>query len=317
MAHLDELSALIAVIDRGNFTGAAEHLSQSRSSVSRAVSRLEVRLGVRLLHRSTRVVAPTAAGKAYADRVRPLLDGLDAADAHLSRDRDEPQGDLRVALPMAFGVQWMGPVLHAFQRRWPDVRLDVRYDDLKHDLVEEGIDLAVRGGVRLDRNLVAQRLWPFDLLMAASPAYLARRGPLHQPVDLVRHDCLMYSGSGPAKTWSLHGDAGSLSVTVDGPLRTNSARALAAGAEAGLGITLLPEWALCEALAAGRLQAVLPLWNGGRAWFWVVRPSRSLVPARVRVFIDHLGGAFDGVPWRQWRAAAPSPPTTAAKTPRS
>ena len=308
MANLDELSALLAVIDRGSFTDAAAHLSQSRSSVSRAVSRLEDRLGVRLLHRTTRVVAPTAAGQAYCDTVRPLLDGLAAADAQLSRDRDEPQGDLRVALPMAFGVQWMGPILHDFQRQWPRVRLDVRYDDLKHDLVAEGIDLALRGGVKLTRNLVAQRLWPFDLLMVASPAYLARSGPLDQPHDLVQHDCLLYSGSGPSRSWPLQSDAGSLSVTVDGPMRSNSARALAAAAEAGLGITLLPEWSLCDALAAGRLQTVLEPWTGGTAWFWVVRPSRSLVPARVRAFIDHLSQAFDGLPWRGWRAEAASPP---------
>ncbi len=297
MDRLSDVEVFARVVETASFSNAGRSLGISRSQVSRLIAGLEKRLGVRLLHRTTRKVAPTATGQAFYEASAPLLDGIAAAEARVREEARTPAGTLRVSLPLAFGVRWLNGVLLDFQARHPEVRVIAQFDDRKVDLLAEGLDLAVRGGHVIDGALVARALWPFRLLAAASPAYLARRGVPAEPADLVGHDCLLYGGSARPETWTLIRGDERVDVRVSGPLVYNSGIPLVDAAIAGAGVIVLPDWVMLDALRRGALVRVLPAWEGPGLRFWFVRPDRRHVPERVRAFKDHLLAAFPDPPW--------------------
>ncbi len=297
MSRVTDVEVFVKVVETTSFSRAGEATGLSRSQVSRMIAALEERLGVRLLHRTTRKVAVTASGEAFFQASVPHLNGLAEAEARVREEARAAMGTLRVSMPAAFGLTWMLDSLRAFQELHPDVRVVAQFDDRKVDLLAEGIDLAVRGGELLDGHLVARLLWPFRLLPAASPAYLARHGAPTHPSELADHACLLYGGSAQPGAWILSSGEQRVAVSVNGPLVFDSSIALVHAAVAGGGIVNLPDWALRASLQSGELVRVLPAWSGATYRFWLVRPDRRHVPERVRAFQAHLLAMFPDPPW--------------------
>lgn len=297
MEHHGDIGVLVAVVDHGGFTAAAEQLGVSTSYVSRRVKALEDRLGVRLLERTTRQVRPTAVGQAYYDRVAPLLEGLDEAARAAASLRSEPKGTLRLAAPAAFGRRYLAPVLASFSARFPGLRVDVSYSDRTVDLVSDPFDLALRGGAIIDDHLIARRIMRFRGVCIASPAYLERAGRPEQPEDLRDHACLVNHGLRTMPGWVFDRDGEAVRVEVDGPLRCDDGDALVSAAEAGIGIVYEPDFLAAPALERGTVVPLLTEYTPYEGSFFAVYVNRSHLPVKVRLFIDHLLEAWEVPPW--------------------
>ncbi len=306
MSDLSELELFVRVVEAGSFAGAADQLGISRSYASKLLARLESRLGVQLLIRTTRSVTPTDAGRAFYTSCAPLLEGLAEAEARVAEARAAPRGALRVAAPLVFGLRYVAPAALDFLERYPEIRLHIDYSDRYVDLVEEGYDLAIRGGDLQDSSLRARRLAPLTFSVAASPDYLARRGAPAHPRDLAEHDCLCYVHRRVQDTWRFTRGSGpeteELSIKVGGPLVCSNADALVEAACRGLGVVMQPDFAAWEALASGRLVPLFEGWRideGSRAALWAVHTHTRHVPTRVRLFVQHLTAALSSPPWAQ------------------
>jgi DNA-binding transcriptional LysR family regulator len=297
MDTLSELRVFVRVVEAASFAKPGESLGLSRSQVSRIVAGLEQRLGVRLLHRTTRQVAVTATGQAFFDDAAPLISGLEAAEARVRGEARVASGTLRISLPHAFGVRYLTPLLISFQAAHPEVHIRAQFDDRKVDLLAEGFDLAIRGGHMLDGAFMARALWDFRLLPVASPAFLARHAPIVEPEALARLPCLLYSGADRPDVWTLVREDERSDVRVSGPFTFSNGVPLFEAALAGMGVAILPDWLVGEALAEGRLTRVLPAWTSPTLRFWLLRPDRQLPPERVRAFQDHLFQTFPEPPW--------------------
>ena len=297
MDRFSEVVAFVEVARRRSFAAAARELDWHVSAVSRAVAALEKRLGVRLLQRTTRSVAPTEAGRTYFQRCEILLGEFDGADAAVRDLGSTLTGTLRVSLPSGFGLTHIAPVLDRFLAAHPQLRLDLDLSNRFVDLVEEGFDLALRIGELADSQLIARRLAPNRQVLVASPDYLARHGGPRRPQQLATHECLVHvGGTFPPGRWELvRGDARA-SHDADGPLRSNNALALLAACRGGVGILLVAEVLAADDLRRGSLKRVLPGWSTAARDIYAVYPSARFVPAKVRAFVDfvaaHLSAAM-------------------------
>lgn len=286
--RFEELSAFVEVARRQSFVRAAEQLDRHVSAVSRAVMALESRLGVRLLQRTTRSVALSEAGRAYFNRCEALLAEFDSADAAARDLSASPRGVLRVSAASGFGLTRLIGVVPEFLATHPHVTMDLQLSNRFVDLVEEGYDLAVRVGTLNDSRLVARRLAASRRVLVASPAYLDRAGAPRNPAALAQHACLALEIGAHPQRWDLQNRAKRFAIDVDGPLRSSNAVALLAACRGGLGISLLPEFAVTEALRNGELKRVLPGWTTEEQGIHAVYPSARFVPAKVRAFVDFL-----------------------------
>ena len=292
--ELATLHTFVAVARTGSFAARARDLGVDPSSVSRAVAALEDELGWRLFDRTTRRLALTEAGRLYLDRVAPLLRGL-AEAAEVAGDAvTEPAGRLVVTTSVAFGERWLMPRVAAFRAAHPRITLDLRLSDAVVDMSEEGIDLALRLGPRVEGSLVAAKLFDTRYRIVASPAYVERRGAPAMPADLAAHDGIMFPFAGYRSRWRLR-PVRSEPVEDVFPvpvLTVSNALALRRAALSGLGVALLADWTVAEDIAEGRLIDLFRTHEASAADFdtaaWLVYPTRAYVPARVRAFIDHL-----------------------------
>lgn len=290
-ADVGDLTAFAAVARARGFRGAAAAGHGSASALSEAVRRLEERLGVRLLNRTTRSVTPTEAGARLLERLAPALAELDAALDAVNVFRDKPVGVLRLNAPAIVARFVLPPIATAFLDAHPGVRLEVAADDDFRDVIGAGFDAGVRYEERLDRDMIAVPLGPprQRFATAAAPAYLAARGAPAHPRDLLRHDCIRHRfPSGALADWEFERDGETVRVEPTGRLTAGSLDLERAAAVAGLGIVSTFEEALADDLSAGRLVAVLPDW-----WQWfsgpfLYYPSRRLVPAPLRAFVQFL-----------------------------
>lgn len=298
MDRLGDMAAFVKVVEAKTFTAAAERLGWSKSVVSRRLSELEERLGVRLLNRSTRRLSLTEAGQAYYDRcVRILADVEETEDAVASL-HTEPRGLLRVNAPMTFGIRHLAPAITAFMDRFPLVDIDLVLNDRFVDLIDEGYDLALRIGTLADSTLVARRLAVCRRVVCAAPGYLAAREPLQQPADLAAHACLVYTNSSAPDLWRFTGpDGAETPVRVKGRLRVNNGDVLRECAAAGLGIVQLPSFIVAEALADGTLEAVLCDYRLRDTAVHAVFPHNRYLSTKVRAFVDFLAGRFGPDPY--------------------
>jgi len=288
--QMDKLNGLLAFVktaDLGSFVAAGRALEISASAVGKAVARLEEELGVRLLQRSTRRIQLTDEGRLFHERCRRILDDLDDAQAMLSHAREVPRGRLRVSAPIV-GYHFLLPVIPDFLARYPAVELDINFSDRTVDLIEEGVDVAIRSGDLPDSRLVSRPLNLFRLLLCASPAYLSRHGTPLVARDLERHDTIRFRhpDSGKLLDWPM------LPADADTRLRTvlacNNMEAVLGATLRGLGIACMPDFLAREMLADGRLISVLDgLSVGGQ--FKALWPSSRHLSPKVRVFVDHLG----------------------------
>lgn len=306
----EDFDAFVAIVDAGSISEAARALGAPRATVSRQLARLEQRLGVRLLNRTTRSAVLTRAGEALYPRARTLLEEARAAVTAVQRLDDVPRGLLRLSsAPLTSSV--LGALVEAFIRSHPEVRVELHTSTRHVDLAAEQIDLALRGGVVRDPGLIARRLFRSDMLAVAAPRYLAEHGRPDAPAELSRHACLrgFVEGARPATAWPLTNGG---KVDVDGPLVTNDLPALLGAAVHGLGIALLPRQLVGAELEDGRLVTVLAGIVGIEVSLSLVWLEREFVDPKVRAFVTLASTwAADG---RLEGARATSPPTSTGST---
>ncbi|SEO34152.1 MULTISPECIES: LysR family transcriptional regulator [unclassified Luteibacter] len=285
---LGNLSVLVSVVETGNFARAAEALGLSPSGVSRAVSRLETRLGVRLLHRTTRSVTLTDEGERLYAKVGPLLSGLEDAALSAAGDAHAVRGRLRVSLDPMFSWQVVAPRLDDFLRRYPELEIEIVARDELGDLISEGIDVSVRFGEPPTSSLVARKLLDTRVITVATPAYLVAHGTPKTPTDLARHRCLQFRDPVTRRPfeWEFHRRGKVVTVETDGPLLVNDSGTMTAVCLAGVGIAQLLAVSVRDAVADGRLVELFPDWPDETFPLYAFYPSRRNAPPKVRAFVD-------------------------------
>lgn len=288
MGRFLEMQTFDAVVEAGSFAGGAEALGLSRAAVSRHVGHLEARLGVRLLHRTTRRLSLTEEGEVFHARCRELLLGVEEAEAEISSRGGEAQGLLRVSAPLTFGIRHLAPLWGAFRDRHPKVRLDIMHSDRIVDLVEEGYDLAIRIATLPSSTLISKRLATTRVVLCASPAYLAAHGTPRDPAELAGHAVIGYSYLASGDEWHFEGPDGPVSVKTQPCIRANSGDVCRAAALAHQGVVLQPTFLVGEDLAEGTLEELMPEYRSRELGIYAVYPTRKHVAPKVRVLIDFL-----------------------------
>jgi DNA-binding transcriptional LysR family regulator len=306
MRDLNDLFFFAQVVEHGGFAKAARALAVPKSRLSRRVAALEARLETRLLQRTTRKLSLTEAGRDYYMHCQTLVAAADAADQAAARRVGEPRGRLRVACAVALAQREVGPVLGEFLRRYPQVRLDLLVSNRRVDLIEEGIDVAVR--VRHvgdeDPNLATRRLRRAAACVFAAPSLLKEAGPLDTPEDLQHIPVLDFGGFRDSVTWQLVGPGGAVrKLPVRARLHADDFVAIKHAALDGVGVCLLPPDVVADAVARGQLVRVLPDWSGPVGFVHAVYAAGRNLPPAVRAFVDFLAEKF-------------APPRAAAPTPR-
>lgn len=289
---MDKLTALRVfrrVVELSGFSAAAEDLGLSNAAVSKNVQELEAELGARLLNRTTRRVNPTEAGQLYYDRISAMLDELGDADAFVSDYSTSPRGTLKVNAPMSMGLARVVPVVSDFLVAYPEISVDLQMNDAVVDLIQNGFDIGIRGAGGLkDSSLVARKLGNISRSLCAAPTYIENAPALKQPEDLGAHECLIYSLSSSPDVWTFKKAERTVEITVSGRLKINNSIALKDAAIAGAGLALLPHFVCAEALADGRLKALLPDWRAARQAIYAVYPAHREHSQKLRVFLDFL-----------------------------
>jgi DNA-binding transcriptional LysR family regulator len=289
-----------AVMETGSFVAAADRLGTSSGQASKLVSRLEGALGVRLLNRTTRAVAPTEAGQAYFDRLRPLLEAFDDLDRSVRNIAQVPKGRLRLTAPLTFGELELVPALNDFAARFPEIALDVAFSDRLVNLVDEGFDMAVRIGRPEDSSLVIRRLCDVRIIVVGTPAYLERHGEPAMPDDLAHHDCIVDTNFRDPDRWPFDLRDRVQIVSVSGRIRYANAQACLAAAEAGLGLARVPAFVAGEAIRSGRVRRLLAAYEPEPYGIHAVYPHSRHLAAKIRVLVDFLADRYRGKP--AWEA---------------
>lgn len=292
------IEALVAVVETGSFSRAAQRLGIAKSVVSRRVSQLESGLGVQLLRRTTRTQSLTDAGRAFYERAARILADLDEAEAALVDSSAALRGLIRLAAPLSFGIAHLAPALNRFLEQHRDVEIDLDLNDREVNLVEEGFDMAVRIGELRDSTLVARRLGTARFATCASPAYIAAYGEPSNPDELGRHTGLHYSNVPLSAAWTYHDRRGQPVTAIPGiRLRANNGDALKAAALAGHGLVNAPTFIVGDAIASGELVEVLGDYRRPPVGIHAVYPPGRLQPRRVQVFTEFLAGRFGDRPY--------------------
>jgi DNA-binding transcriptional LysR family regulator len=297
MDPLDGIAAFARVVDSGSFSAAARRLNISKSAISAHVQRLEERLGVRLLNRTTRRLSLTEAGAAYHRHCTRIIAEAEAGEQAAGALQREPRGMLRISAPDSFGWMHVAPAVPAFLKRYPGLAIDINLSLAYADLIDEGLDLAIRIGALEDSALIVRRLASSRRAICASPAYLKQHGTPNHPRDLADHNCLCTSLKTWGDQWRFARKRGEVTVNVSGSFRTNNAEMLRAAALDGVGIVELPTWAVTEELRGGRLRRLLIGWEGPVSTIHAVYPGNRLMSMKVRAFVDHLARHFGRTPY--------------------
>lgn len=296
MDRIEAMRAFVAVVRLGTFSRAAERLEMSPQLVSKYVSRLEQHLGVRLLNRTTRKVHLTEAGSGYYQRAQQVLDDIDEMESQLGDLQESASGRLRISAPVSFSNQHMAPLLKAFQQAHPAVAIDLQLNDRKVDIVEEGFDIALRIGQLKSSSLIARKIAPIRLVACASPDYLAEHGTPQRLEDLPSHRYLRYSFIDSDSHQSLHSQL-MQGVGQHSELVCNNGDVLVQAAIAGAGIAVQPTFIAGPAIAAGKLEILLPEYEPEPLGLYAVYAHRQLLASKVRCFIDFLDGYFGESPY--------------------
>lgn len=296
MDKLSGMSVFASVVEARSFTGAARQLGMSKAAVSKQVSKLEERLGARLLNRTTRRLSLTEVGAAFYERAANIVAEAREAELAVSRLHAAPRGTLRLDAPVAFGVRHLAPLLPEFMRRYPELKVDITLNDRFVDLVEEGHDLAVRIAHLPDSSLIARKLADSRRVVCASPDYWARNGRPSKPADLATHNCFEYSYLATRGEWRFRGPEGPVSVRVQGTLSANNGDFSRVAAVGGLGVTLVPVFMACDDLRAGRLEPALEDFEMEPQGVHAVYPHSRHLSAKVRAFVDYLVESFGPTP---------------------
>jgi DNA-binding transcriptional LysR family regulator len=297
MGRLEEMEAFLRTAEAHSFTAAAERLGMSKSMVSQRISELEARLGVRLLHRTTRRLSLTDAGASFLERCQRILAETDEAEEAVTRDSAALRGTLRLAAPLSFALLHLKSAIVEFMALHPALDIVLNLDDRIVDLIGGGYDLAIRVGVLPDSSLVARRLAPIRIACCCSPAYVAAHGLPARPEDLPAHACLLYSGNGQGDIWGFRTGNAGMQIRVDGRFSANNGEILVEAALKGMGIALLPTFLVGPYLTSGALVRVLEEWPVQEGAIYAVYPQSRHLPGRVRAFADFLAERIGKTPY--------------------
>jgi len=281
------MTSFVRAVETGSFSAVARELRTSQPNISRHIASLEQHLGTRLLHRSTRKLTPTHEGERYYADARRVLDAIAEAESNV-RGQEIPSGVLRVACPTLLGRTYLLPRVKAFLDRYPEVELDLQIGDRFIDLVEEGVDVAIRIGALKDSALKARRIGTGERVCVAAPDYVARRGAPKVPTDLKKHDCVLYTLLSSGNVWSFK----DRDVAVHGRFRVNTPDGIRSAILDGLGIAYSPVWLFEDALLDGRVQLLLEDHLGPPTPIQMIYPERRLLPQRAKVFMDFVAEEF-------------------------
>lgn len=286
MDRLDAMQAFVTVADLKGFAPAARKLGLSPSGVTRLIAALEDRLGARLLQRTTRSVTLTDAGTRYLERARRILADVEEAEIAAEGERARPSGRLVISAPVGFGRLHVSPVMNAYLKRHREVSAELRLEDRMINLVEEGVDLAVRIGHLADSSLVARHVGDMRRIVVASPGYLKSRGEPRRPQDIAAHDTIQFGANSASTDWNFVEGGNEIRLNYAPRLSTNSADAAIQYAEAGGGLTRVLAYQAAEAIKRGRLKVVLTKFGPPPLPIHIVYPTSRLLSAKVRTFID-------------------------------
>ncbi|MBA8878300.1 DNA-binding transcriptional LysR family regulator [Phyllobacterium myrsinacearum] len=300
--NLDEIFAFIAVVDAGSFSGGGQAIGLTRSAVGKAIARLEKRLGVRLLNRTTRKLSVTDDGRVYYEHCTRVVSVLEETEASVGQKSAMPMGLLRLTVPEAFGRIHILPLLQRYMKEWPDLQIEVNFSDRIADMVEDGFDLAVRIGTGgTDTRLISRVVAEHKGVICAAPSYLDTHGRPETPDDLASHDCLVFKSGTRKQAWRLREVDGTWStVGGHGRLRLDSGEAIRDAAIVGMGVAYLPSFLVDDAIADGRLEQVLTASETQTIPIVAVYPSKRYLSAKVRRFIDLMADewAYTRMPGR-------------------
>lgn len=285
---LHGVAAFLAVAEHASFTAAAEAIGLTRSTISAQVADLEARLGLRLFHRSTRLVRLTPAGEAYRERLGDIAERVDLAERAARAEHSTPEGRLRITAPPDMGQRFLVPWVAEFLALHPGTRIELDLSNAAHNLIERRFDLAIRGVIEIEENLITRKLGISPLLTCARGDYLARRGHPERPEDLSEHDLLHFAHLRRGRVWTMTRGTERVEVPILPRLELNEGWALRTAALEGAGICQLPAFAIGDALRSGALVPVLPEWNPGHVPLHAVYPDNRLIAERVRAFVTFI-----------------------------
>jgi DNA-binding transcriptional LysR family regulator len=298
LPDLEAWAIFAKVAELGSFARAASELGLSNPTVSKAIARLEERLGVALLARTSRRLSLTDTGRAALERATRILREGEAAEDEAAEQLTVPRGRVRISAPLSFGIGYMAATLPAFIAAYPDVMLDFALSDRQVDLVADGFDLALRIARLGDSSLVARRLCTVRLLLVASPSYLEQYGRPTHPAQLTGHRALIYTGGATPGTWRfVHPHFGEETVQPTPQMWTDNADMVTPALVAGSGIAIQPEFLVWREVRDGSLEIAMPDWNAPPLALHLVMPGAALRPLRVQVVIDHLTAMLSSAPW--------------------
>jgi DNA-binding transcriptional LysR family regulator len=298
MDRITGVQLFARIVETGSFSKASSDLGITQPTATKHVAALEAKLGARLLNRNTRGVSATEIGALYYEKCKAIQRELDEADSLASLLQSKVGGQLRISTSVAFGRRVMTPLALRFMREHPDISIDLSFDDRYVNLVEQGVDIALRMGRLADSALGARYLGTNPWLTAAAPEYLARRGTPREPGELAAHDCLVYSSVQGDDRWQFTGPTGEEThVPVKGSLRSNNLSAVLSACRAGMGLAVLPWYVARESLGDGTIVPLLVDHSLPSQELHAVFPSPKLVPGKVRSFIEFLKTQLDGDWW--------------------
>lgn len=288
MDRLDAMRLFIRVAELGSFSAVAHQLGAARSVVTRQIAALESHLGTKLLARSTRRLSLTSAGTAYLEKCREILNLVEIAETGLAEERQTPRGSIRLSLPLVYSLRHLAPLLLEFSRLYAEVELDMDFSDRRTNLIQEGIDLAVRITPHLEPGDITRRLGSARMVVLASTDYLATHGEPQHPAELIDHQCLGYTAGPSSQRWSFLVDGRLESFAIRPRLLANNGDVLLKAAVAGLGIAQQPTFIADELLQSGELREILKDYPLPELGIYAVLPGNRHIPHRLRVLMDFL-----------------------------
>jgi DNA-binding transcriptional LysR family regulator len=296
MDRLAAMQTFVRVAEAGSFTAVADQMDVARSAITRQIAALEAHLGVKLIARSTRRLSLTSAGTTYIEQCRDILDRIAEAEGDLAGERKTLRGRIRASVPMTFGLLHLTPLILEFSQAHPDIHVDLDFNDRRVNLIEEGMDFALRITDSLPETTVARHLTTCRSVVVASPDYLRRRGEPKHPDELAQHACLTYSLTSRSN-WAFIIDGAPHVVEISGPLTANNGNALQDAAILGMGILYEPSFIAADAIRAGTLVPILRKFGTPVFDVFAVFPGTRFVPQRVRIFVDFLAERLGPEPY--------------------